>query len=160
MGIIDGYGRLKDDPRVSAQVGARRAGTPVQGRRRVRGLCRQAAVSSRHPPLGSRAARPMAVLARTCTQHQAIVAPHRSPAPPAPLQTPKTPLFKWNTKLVKKLPWLHMDPNQPPQLSVLSDRSAIFEGALRVGHGWVGRRVPMQPSNTQGEGSGAVLLLS
>jgi hypothetical protein len=36
-------------------------------------------------------------------------------------------------RLVKKLPWLHMDPKKPPMLSVLSDRSSIFEGAQRDG---------------------------
>lgn len=45
-------------------------------------------------------------------------------------QTGKTPLFMWNQKLVQRLPWLHADETRPPMLSVLSDRSAIFEGAL------------------------------
>ena len=42
-----------------------------------------------------------------------------------------SPLFKWNRRLVEKLPWMHMDTkklNVNPMLSVLSDRSAIFEG--------------------------------
>lgn len=46
------------------------------------------------------------------------------------MQTGKTPLFMWNQKLVQRLPWLHVDETKPPMLSVLSDRSAIFEGEL------------------------------
>lgn len=38
----------------------------------------------------------------------------------------------WNQKLVQRLPWLHADETKPPMLSVLSDRSAIFEGALHT----------------------------
>lgn len=38
----------------------------------------------------------------------------------------------WNEKLVKKLPWLHMNPKLPPMLSVLSDRSSIFEGMCSI----------------------------
>ncbi|KAL4447290.1 hypothetical protein ABPG77_007323 [Micractinium sp. CCAP 211/92] len=44
--------------------------------------------------------------------------------------TRKSPLWKWNQRLVNKLPWLHMDIKKlstNPMLSVLSDRSAIFE---------------------------------
>lgn len=44
--------------------------------------------------------------------------------------TRKSPLWKWNQRLVDKLPWLHMDIKKlatNPMLSVLSDRSAIFE---------------------------------
>lgn len=63
------------------------------------------------------------------------------PMPPPPtqpclltrLQTRKSPLWKWNQRLVDKLPWLHMDLKKlstNPMLSVLSDRSAIFEGEL------------------------------
>jgi hypothetical protein len=37
-------------------------------------------------------------------------------------------LHQWNFKLVRILPWLNMNRNKPPMLTVLSDRGTIFEG--------------------------------
>lgn len=66
------------------------------------------------------------------------------------LQTRKSPLWKWNQRLVDKLPWLHMDIKKlatNPMLSVLSDRSAIFEGEPGRGRICWGR----QKSGAEGE---------
>ncbi|EFN58232.1 hypothetical protein CHLNCDRAFT_57065 [Chlorella variabilis] len=41
--------------------------------------------------------------------------------------TDNNPLAKWNRKLVGRVDWLHMSPSKAPMLSVLSDRSTIFE---------------------------------
>lgn len=70
----------------------------------------------------------------------------RPAATPGCLQTDNNPLAKWNRKLVGRVDWLHMSPSKAPMLSVLSDRSTIFEGEGGV---LAGQGSPLTAAATQ-----------
>ena len=122
LGFLDSKGYLKDDPRVGQAVSGLGAGCwvdpPCRCPRRCLPLLPAAVVPRPHSQPG----RPQLL-------NQTSLLLLRLPVPAAwLLQIPGSPLKNWNERLVKKLPWLHMDPKKPPMLSVLSDRSTIFEG--------------------------------
>jgi hypothetical protein len=112
LGFLDSKGYLKDDPRVGQSV-SWTASCWVD----LCSRCLHCCIRSVALMLGA-AWPPWQSLNRT--KHPLV-------------QIPGSPLRNWNVRLVKKLPWLHMDPKKPPMLSVLSDRSSIFEGAHRGG---------------------------
>lgn len=161
LGFIDKNGWLKDDPRIGQAVraacalqqpiGAACAATPGW---RCAGLAELAA----H---GGACSRPHAVPVQDISVVSGAPSVGASGSvlrclTPSP-QTRKSPLWKWNQRLVNKLPWLHMDIKKlstNPMLSVLSDRSAIFEGerlqevfwrgwAVEQGAAWVGDVSPL-----------------